>query len=273
MRRRIARSLGPCALLLACVLPPWRVRADAPSATAPERAEIASAAIAPATPPPPSRAELRHLHRSAPRVPGFSYELGARAFLGEAQGALANVRLTYRPERRRLALELGVEPVGWATDGQHPLGIFAGRMSLGFDSDDWALGASVGALYARINDDTRWAKGYGATFGVGGRIGAVDGAHFAARADLVLVENRASGALVWLEGQIPTAGPWIRVTVSGGSTGSFYLDLGVRVQITEARSDGAIFLTPSIGVGEVFDPVEVVDHYGVLLGLTLEHRP
>lgn len=203
----------------------------------------------------PTREPISSSSFSPPRLAGV-WEVGftARPFIvvdNFGVGASLEGRLGYRFDIP-LHLEALILPATIATGRNDGVGAFGAIGTASFDTRYFEIGLGVGAQ--TMNDpafDLR--AGTGTTVAQRLRIGAVDGGMLEAFTYIVLFHQKFEFSELIVHGQLPVGErAWFVINAGGGSLGTGFGEIGVRLLVSGNGDVGSFFVTPTIGGIHVF---------------------
>jgi hypothetical protein len=203
----------------------------------------------------PTREPISSSAFSPPRLPGL-WEVGfmARPFLvvdNFGVGASLEGRLGYRFDAP-VHLEALILPATVATGRRDGVGAFGAVGTASFDTRYFEIGLGVGGQ--TMNDpafDLR--PGTGTTIAQRLRVGAVDGGMLEAFTYIVLFHQKFEFSQLIVHGQLPVGErAWFVINGGGGSLGSGFGEIGVRLLISGNGDAGSFFVTPTVGGTHVF---------------------
>jgi hypothetical protein len=226
-----------------------------------------------------------------PRPLGWAVRGALRPFVavnGVGGGALAELALDLRL-KAPFHFSVNISPMGFGAQKGHGVGSFTGYALVGYDTRYGELGLGIGAQ--TINYVTAQKPGTGTVFPLFARIGAVDGLHLSARADLTLIYREYVLGSLRLDARAPVAqGMWLDASVGFGKAGYTLAELSLRRLLHGNGHAGSTFLNLGAGMSGltrerchdpppelgIFDPSPVcqgkVQPLGIHLAAGLERR-
>lgn len=205
----------------------------------------------------PTREPATSSSFSPPRLGGvWNAGFTVRPFLvvdNYGAGASLEARVGYRWEFP-LHVEALLMPVTGATGRQGAIGAFGAVLAASFDSRFFEIGLGLGGQ--TMNDpafDLR--SGSGSTLAQRLRVGTVDGGMIEAFTYIVLFHQKFEFSELTVHGQLPVGErAWFVVRGGGGSVGTGFGEVGVRLLIDGNGDAGSLFVTATVGGIHVFRP-------------------
>lgn len=219
-----------------------------------------------------------------PRVGGF-FELGMsiRPFIplndDLGLGIMGDLSLVYRGEGPWF-VSTAITPFGISLTKGSDQSVVGWNVAAGYDHRLVQLGVGVGLLrfteYDYYSSSTDLEPVVGMTFSQNVRFGALDGLHFGAVSQILLLEEtmyeprRFEWSGMTAHFQIPVYNyTWLVVQGGGSYGGEAWGEIGLKLTLRGDGSPGTVFLTPSIGAAALTQGDSIV---GPMVGLSVDWR-